>query len=104
MDGRSVRTIRFVASEQPVEVLAQVQSLGFDPGGPGSPDPAVAARGYLDRVLALDAAARVSFDGSEPEVPVTVMTAVQASNLTASNLVRFAETRAAIPVFGSHLT
>ena len=103
MDGRSVRRVRFVAAEQGPAAMAELAAqVSFSAPLGGVVDPADAAREYLGRVLALDAATRTSFE-SVTELPETVLAGVQASKLTGTSVVRFTQEHAAIPVFGSHL-
>jgi bacillolysin len=100
MGGRSVRSVRVVAAEMgPDELAGLTAMVSFD----AAPEPAEAARAYLDRVLALDAAMRTSFDGTVEDPPETRLAGVQGSRLTGSSVVRFRQRHASIPVFGSHV-
>jgi len=93
-----------VAADQDPATLAELAaqvSFAVDPDG--GVDPAAAAREYLRRVLALDAAARIGFDGEAEALPATALASVQASRLTDTSVVRFKQEHAAIPVFGSHM-
>jgi bacillolysin len=104
MEGRLVRRVRFVAAEQSPAAMAEVTAqVSFSAPLGGVVDPADAAREYLERVLALDAATRTSFDGAAEPLPETAVTRVQASKLTGTNVVRFTQAHAAIPVFGSDM-
>jgi len=104
MADRAVRRVRFVAAEQEPATLAELAAqVSFAVEPDGTVDAAAAAKGYLQRVLALDAAARIGFDGEAEALPATALASVQGSRLTDTSVVRFTQEHAAIPVFGSHM-
>lgn len=93
-----------MAAEQEPATLAELAAqVSFAVGQDGGVDPAAAAAEYLRRVLAIDAAARIGFDGEVEALPATALANVQDSRLTDTSVVRFRQAHAAIPVFGSHM-
>jgi bacillolysin len=102
MAERPFKTVRFVAADRSVDDRAYVEpEVSFDAGG--APDVAALARHYLVRVLELETASDMSFDGTAAPAPEVELANVQASKLTATSVVRFTQARAAIPIFGSHM-
>ncbi len=97
----ATRNIRFIPREQSEEdrasISAPISFLG------GESDPAGTAHHYLAQVLQIDRERIVSFGLDEEPMPTAKMANVQASTLTESSVVRFAQTVSAIPIFGSHI-
>lgn len=102
MSSPSTRNVRFVPREKtPEQRDAVALPVSFD-GGPS--DPADVARRYLDQVFNLDVEERgVSFGPDADPPPTTTLSNVQPSALTDTEVVRFSQTVASIPVFGSHI-
>ncbi len=92
-----------MAAEQDPATLAELAAQVSFSVGPDGVDPAAAAAEYLRRVLTIDAAARIGFDGEAEALPATALANVQGSRLTDTSVVRFKQEHAAIPVFGSHV-
>jgi len=97
-----MRTIRFIPREKTAtELEALVPPPVSFAGEPA--DPAATARHYLAQVLDLDRGADVSFSIAAEPPTTTTLANVQASALTDSSVVRFTQTVASIPIFGSHI-
>jgi Zn-dependent metalloprotease len=94
-----MRTIRFVTAEKDAQ---EIEDLSSPVGSFSDGEDAVvsAARGYLDRVLELDAQSSPRMFGADDE-PTVDVSSVQRSKLTSSSVVRFAQTVASIAIFGS---
>lgn len=102
MAERPFKTVRFVAADRSADDRAYVEpEVSFAAGE--APDLAALAQHYLTRVLALETASDLSFDGAATPAPEVALTSVQASKLTATSVVRFTQARAQIPIFGSHM-
>lgn len=99
MVGRAFKSVRFMAAERGEDELALVQPDAAFSVGPL--DMTSLAHDYLVRVLAFDAG--LSFDAAPQAAPEVVVTRVQPSPLAGSEVVRFAQAHAKIPIFGSHM-
>ena len=99
--NKPTRNIRFIPRE-----LSEADrgAISIPVSFSGEPlDPVVTARHYLAQVLDFDASQSVSFGVEQEPLPDAEFANVQASALTQSSVVRFAQTVSSIPIFGSHI-
>lgn len=104
MSVHSTRYVRFIPRERTPEEREAVAIPVSFAAGPG--DPADIARQYLDQVLSFNQQERgLSFglDEDRAPAPTTRLANVQPSALTDTDVVRFSQTVASIPIFGSHI-
>jgi len=103
MEKRGFRSVRYVAAERDVEELGAVEPmLSFATGDGGDEEVGDLARQYLDRVLELEGGV-LSFGVDAEPAPELTRSSVQASPLSKSSVVRFAQASGSIPIFGSHM-
>ncbi|MBK9752588.1 MAG: M4 family metallopeptidase [Nannocystis sp.] len=104
MEKRGFRSVRYVAAERDVEELGAVEPmLSFATSDGGDEEVGDLARQYLDRVLELEGGAGLSFGVDAEPAPELTRSSVQASPLSNSSVVRFAQASGSIPIFGSHM-